>query len=207
MIRINYVTSSKFKQQEILEFVENCSLTDGTPIKGNFEFRLYPNPIHERLEVDIETMVKFEVKEAYSKIKIPCIVEHAGLIFDKYKAIGYPGGLTKPMWNTLKQDFLLETNSANEEVIARAVIGYCDGKNIKTFVGETKGILSDIPRGNWNFYWDTIFIPDTSTNQTYAEIVENSGLKEKLIKYSQSSKALILFLEYIRSSGVDDFWG
>lgn len=80
MIRINYVTSSKFKQEEIDEFVENCCLTDGTPIKGNFEFKLYPNPIYERLEVDIETMVKFEVKEAYSKIKIPCIVEHAGLI-------------------------------------------------------------------------------------------------------------------------------
>jgi non-canonical purine NTP pyrophosphatase (RdgB/HAM1 family) len=206
MIRVNYVTSSNFKQQEIKEFVEHCSLSDGTSIKGNFEFILYPNPIHERLEVDIETMVKFEVKEAYSKIKIPCIVEHAGLIFDKYKAIGYPGGLTKPMWNTLKQDFLLETNSANKEVIARAVIGYCDGKNVKTFVGETKGVLSDKPRGNRDFYWDTIFIPDTS-NQTYSEIVENSDLKEKLIKYSQSSKALISFLEYIRDNGVDEFWG
>jgi len=205
MIRINYVTSSKFKRQEIEEFVENCSLTDGTPIKGNFEFILYPNSIHERLEVDIETMVIFEVKEAYSKIKIPCIVEHAGLIFDNYKAIGYPGGLTKPMWNTLKQDFLLETNSANKEVIARAVIGYCDGKNIKTFTGDTSGILSDTPRGNRDFYWDTIFIPDKSINLTYAEIVEKKGIKEKLI-YSQSTKALISFLEYIRDNGVDNFW-
>ena len=207
MIRINYVTSNKFKQEEIKEFVENCNLTDGTPIRGNFDFKIYPNLIHERLEVDIEKMVRFEVKEAYSKIKVPCIVEHAGLIFEKYKTIGYPGGMTKPMWNTLKQDFLLETNSAKEKVIAKAVIGYCDGKDIKTFIGETFGVLSDAPRGNRDFYWDTIFIPDTNTNQTYAEIVENYGIKEKLIKYSQSAKALILFLEYIRNNGVDDFWG
>lgn len=206
MIRVNYVTSSDYKAKEIDEFVNSCFLSDGSPIRGNFDFRLYANSIHERLEVDIETMVKYEVREAYNKIKIPCIVEHAGLIFDKYKVIGYPGGLTKPMWNTLKQDFLLETNSKNIEVIARAVIGYCDGKNIKTFIGETKGVLSDKPRGSWNFYWDTVFIPDTSTNQTYAEIVENFGLKEKLIKYSQSAKALISFLEYIKSNGVDEFW-
>ena len=184
MIRINYVTSSKFKAEEIEEFIQNCSLSDGTPIKNNFDFHLYPNHIHERLEVSMERMVTYEAKEAYSQIKIPCIVEHAGLIFEKYKAIGYPGGLTKPMWNTLKQDFLMETNSANEKVIAKAVIGYCDGRSIKTFIGETCGFLSDIPRGNRDFYWDTVFIPDRNTNLTYAEIVEKKGLKEKLIKYS-----------------------
>ncbi len=207
MIRINYVTSSKFKQEEIKVFEENCSLTDGTPIKGNFEFKIYPNLIHERLEVDIEKMVRFEVKEAYSKIKIPCIVEHAGLIFEKYKSVGYPGGLTKPLWNTLQEKFLLETNSAKEKVIARAVIGYCDGKDIKTFIGETDGLLSEVPRGNRDFYWDTIFIPDSKSNQTYAEIVQKYGLEAKLINHSQSAKALISFLEYIRDNGVDDFWG
>lgn len=206
MIRINYVTSSKFKKEEIEVFVENCTLSDGTPIKSIFEFHIYSNNIPERLEVDIETMVTYEVKEAYKQIKIPCIVEHAGLIFDKYKSIGYPGGLTKPMWKTLADDFLLETNSANEKVIAKAVIAYCDGKSITTFVGETNGVLSHTPRGNRNFYWDTVFIPDSSKNQTYAEIVESKGLKEKLIKYSQSAKALILFLEYIRSTGGNDFW-
>lgn len=206
MIRINYVTSSKYKEEEINALIENCNLSDGTPIKSIFDFHLYPNNIHERLEVDIIKMVTYEVKEAYNQIRIPCIVEHAGLIFEKYKSIGYPGGLTKPMWNTLKHDFLLETNSANKNVIAQAVIGYCDGKEIKTFVGETCGILSDIPRGNRDFYWDTVFIPDPKTNFTYAEIVEKKGLAEKLIKYSQSAKALISFLEYIRRTGISDFW-
>jgi XTP/dITP diphosphohydrolase len=206
MIRINYVTSSKYKEKEIKVFIENCNLPDGTPVKNIFDFHLYPNNIHERLEVDIIKMVTYEVKEAYNQIRIPCIVEHAGLIFEKYKSIGYPGGLTKPMWNTLKHDFLLETNSANENVIAKAVIGYCDGKEIKTFIGETCGVLSDIPRGNWDFYWDTIFIPDPKTNLTYAEIVEKKGIAEKLIKYSQSAKALISFLEYIRNTEINDLW-
>lgn len=206
MIRVNYVTSSKYKAEEINAFIENCALSDGTPIKNTFDFHLYPNNIHERLEVDIEKMVVYEAREAYSQIRIPCIVEHAGLIFEKYKSIGYPGGLTKPMWNTLKEDFLLETNSANEKVIAKAVIAYCDGKGIKTFIGQTYGVLSDTPRGNRDFYWDTVFIPDPKINLTYAEIVEQKGIEEKLIKYSQSAKALISFLEYIRASGIDNFW-
>jgi XTP/dITP diphosphohydrolase len=84
MIRINYVTSNKYKEEEIKVFIEKCNLSDGTPVKSVFDFNLYPNNIHERLEVDIIKMVKYEVKEAYSQIKVPCIVEHAGLIFEKY---------------------------------------------------------------------------------------------------------------------------
>ena len=46
-------------------------------------------------------MVRQEVKAAYAQLSIPCIVEHAGLIFADYKDHNYPGGLTKPMWNAL----------------------------------------------------------------------------------------------------------
>lgn len=205
MIRINYVTSSIYKEQEIKIFIDTFKLSDGILVKDLFSFHLYPNNIHERLEVDLSRMVSYEAKEAYSQIKIPCIVEHAGLIFENYQSIGYPGGLTKPMWNTLGQDFLSETNSAGKKVVARAVIGYCDGREIKTFIGETSGVFSDTPRGSREFYWDTIFIPDSKTNLTYAEIVEKNGIEGKL-RYSQSVKALVSFLEYQRAGQTLDFW-
>lgn len=206
MTNINYVTSSKFKKAEIEVFFENCRLSDDTPVNNLFSYNIYENKIHERLEVDIEKMVRYEVKEAYSQVKVPCLVEHAGLIFDKYKNDKYPGGLTKPLWDTLREKFLTETNSANIPVTARAVVAYCDGKTIETFIGETKGVLSPIPRGERKFYWDTIFIPDVELGMTYAEIVQESGLSEKMIKYSQSAKALLAFLEYLRKKGKGDLW-
>ena len=206
MIHVNYVTSSDYKREENKVFLENCCTSDGLKVKDQFIFNLHKLNIPERLEVDLEIMVNHEVREAYNKLRIPCIVEHAGLIFDKYSARNYPGGLTKPLWNTLSDDFLKETNSKGLNVIAKAAIAYCNGKEIKTFIGETKGILADSPRGDRKFYWDTIFIPDSTLNLTYAEIVEQKGLDYKLIHYSQSIKAMIEFLDYLKANPVDEFW-
>jgi XTP/dITP diphosphohydrolase len=207
MIKVNYVTSSKFKREEIELIANYCQLSDGTPVKDNFNFVLHELDIPERLEVDLERMVSHEVKKAYSILKVPCIVEHAGLIFENHLANNYPGGLTKPMWNTLGEGFISETNSSNIKVIARAFIGFCDGKNIFTFKGETKGSISEKPRGSRGFYWDTIFIPEGDLSLTYAEIVDSFGLKEKITKYSQSAKAIISFLDFLHNKKTDDFWG
>jgi inosine/xanthosine triphosphate pyrophosphatase family protein len=59
------------------------------------------------------------------------------------------------------------------------------------------GELSTVPRGNREFYWDSVFCPDGFDNKTYAEIADNGdeGLIEKL-KVSQSIKALKLFMEF-----------
>src|SRR5882672_4695554 len=94
-IHVVYVTSNQFKKRENDVFVEHCKLTDGSTVRDGFEFEIRPVPIKEILEVKIEAMVMEEVTKAYSEIKVPCIVEHAGLIFEGYES--YPGGLTKPM--------------------------------------------------------------------------------------------------------------
>jgi inosine/xanthosine triphosphate pyrophosphatase family protein len=208
-IHIVYVTSSEFKRKENEVFAEECLLGDGTPVHDRFEFEIRSVPIKEILEVNIETMVMEEVTKAYSEIKVPCIVEHAGLIFDGYDS--YPGGLTKPMWNALKERFIDETHSAKRPVIARAVVAYCDGKSVKTFVGETTGAVADSPRGKREFYWDTIFVPDDPSGKaqhmTYAEIVDDTrlGLKYKVVSLSQSSRAMLKFLAF-RSDNSPDLW-
>jgi len=80
---------------------------------------------------------------------------------------------------------------------ARAVIGYCDGLTVRTFVGDTEGTLSEVPRGERHFYWDTIFCPKTFNGKTYAEIVgaDGKGLAEKM-SVSQSARAFMKFLEF-----------
>lgn len=199
-IDIVYVTSSKFKSEENKVFLEHCVLNNGSKVSDVFNFKIVKSKILEVLEVDLRIIVQAEVTNAYSLLKVPCIVEHAGLIFKDYKDKSYPGGLTKPMWDTLGDKFIEETNSANREAVAKAVIAYCDGKSVQTFVGETEGRLASSPQGCRDFYWDTVFIPDDPNNpentKTYAEIVEdtNLGLEYKIKNLSQSSKAMLNFL-------------
>ncbi|HEV7299830.1 MAG TPA: non-canonical purine NTP pyrophosphatase [Tepidisphaeraceae bacterium] len=211
-ITVVYVTTSNFKEEECKLIVEHCTLPSGSPVKGNFEFDFRKEPIPETLEVNIEQMVRAEVRAAYSKFRIPCIVEHAGLIFENYRAVWYPGGLTKPMWNTLGQDFVKETASANRPATARAVIAYCDGMNTRTFTGETTGKIADGPRGSRTFYWDTVFVPDdpdgTLGTKTYAEINDDPalGLRYKVTKLSQSTKAMLGLLSYLETHSVGALW-
>jgi XTP/dITP diphosphohydrolase len=151
----------------------------------------------EPLERDLEQMVRQKAVSAYKNLLVPCIVEHAGLIFVDHVKENYPGGLTQPMWDALGAErFIFETQGAGRQVIARAVIGYCDGLNVECFTGETRGTLADKPRGLREFYWDTIFIPEAET-MTYAEIcsTSSSGITRK-VSISQSTKALIEFLKY-----------
>ncbi|NOS70149.1 MAG: hypothetical protein HOP33_09490 [Verrucomicrobia bacterium] len=210
-MRIVYVTSSSFKAEENRVFTEHCQLKDGTKVGNDFHFEIRSVPIKEVLEVDLRVMVQAEVVEAYSQTRVPCIVEHAGLIFPDLGDC-YPGGLTKPMWNTLGDRFLAETNSAGRPAIARAVVAYCDGMSVKTFVGETRGQLAKTPRGDRKFYWDTVFEPDdtsgTTKGRTYAEIVADPklGLVYKIVELSQSSKAMMQFLEFIRIAPPSSLW-
>lgn len=211
-IPVVYVTSSSFKVEENKVFQEVGKLSDGTPVSELFDFEVRSLQIKEVLEVELSVMVQAEITQAYSQIKVPCIVEHAGLIFEEYRDHSYPGGLTKPMWNTLGDNFIEETRSSGRKALARAVVAYCDGMSVKTFVGETPGVLADKPRGSRHFYWDTVFIPETSDKnakgKTYAEIVETSslGLPFKMQYLSQSTKAMLQFLEYLRTEGESPLW-
>jgi XTP/dITP diphosphohydrolase len=210
--RLVYVTSSSFKIEENRVFQERCRLADGVAVKELFAFDIRNTPIPETLEVDLNLMVRAEAAKAYSIVGVPCIVEHAGLISHEYRHEGYPGGLTKPMWNTLRGRFLTETNSAGRRAIARAVVGYCDGKQTLTFTGETAGRLAKSPKGRRDFYWDTVFIPDgvpgRGHDKTYAQLVDNPsfGLKYKIEKLSQSSRAMLMLLEFLKEHPEPELW-
>ena len=210
--QIVYVTSNRYKREENEIFVNSCKIEEGLAVGEVFEFDIREVPIQEILNVDLRVMVSAEVVSAYSQLKVPCIVEHAGLIFADYASQSYPGGLTKPMWDTLRERFVDETGSAGRCAIARAVVAYCDGLSVNTFVGETVGTIADRPRGEREFYWDTVFIPDDPSGRTsgltYAEIVSapEFGLAYKIEHLSQSSKAMKKFLTFRREQGVSALW-
>lgn len=210
--RLVYVTSSKFKEAECNVFLKKCKLDDGLSPGDYLDLTFRKHPVLQTLEVDIDQLVRRSVADAYSHIRVPCIVEYAGLIFEKYRKESYPGGLTKKMWDSLGPQFLEETRAAGTRATARAVVGYCDGKKIHSFVGETHGILSNKPRGRREFYWDTVFIPDTPDGKqgtkTYAEIVADrrKGLRYKMQELSQSARAMRQLIEYLKKQTDCGLW-
>lgn len=97
------------------------------------------------------------------------------------------------MWDTVGDklcNFIEHT--AIGSATATSVVGYCDGKRLHTFIGETRGIVASSARGAYKFQWDPIFVPN-GAKLTYAEM----GFPEKAT-YSQAAKAWNLLLAKLR---------
>lgn len=208
-IPVVYCSWSPFKKEEWAVMKNEFTLSSKPGLKlgelFHFEFRKVPTT--EPLRCDLVDMVRHKVLSAYKEVQVPCIVEHAGLILQGFEDRSFPGGLTQPMWDSLEaKQFVASCAPLTLHATARAVVGYCDGLRVKTFVGETAGKLMLEPKGDRTFYWDTIFCPDAGGGLTYAEIVRQHGLLEKL-KHSQSLKALIAFMEFRVTSPPELFPG
>lgn len=206
-IPITYATFSTFKHEEVEAICAGTSIdhpSGGRHLVGDlFTFAFRQVPMREVLERDLVEMVRHKARAAYSQLQVPCIVEHGGLIFEEYRAASYPGGLTQPMWDALGAiGFLKETSGPGRKVIARAVVGYCDGSSVAVFVGDTKGSLADAPRGSRGYYWDPVFQPEDSasdvaaTPRTYAEIADEPDGIAKKVGLSQSTAAMVAFLKH-----------
>ena len=199
---VRYATKSTFKHDEVNQIISSALLKNrhgaSVPAADYFEVKFPGVSTDEPLERNLEEMVRHKAISAYKRILEPCIVEHAGLILENYSKENYPGGLTQPMWDALgAEGFLSSVAWACKKVTARAVVGYCDGMNVHLFVGETIGTFSSKPLGSREFYWDTIFIPDTGDGRTYAEISGGAGGLVEKVELSQSRKAMVQCLEFM----------
>ena len=150
----------------------------------------------------------------YSEIGIPCIVEHAGLIFEEYEHQSYPGGLTKPMWNALGDGFLKETQSAGRRAIARAVVGYCNGRERFGRLSETRVVDWPTKFEEAENFIGILFLFPTSNEMTVRPVSRTQkiaddhrfGLKYKMKNISQSAKAMLSFLQSMRCGDYNSLW-
>lgn len=155
-------------------------------------------PINQKIEElqteDVDRLVKDKVTKAFCSIGRPLFVEHTGLYLDGLNDL--PAGLTQIFWDKLEADNFaaLVRGLGNSSVIARTVIGYCDGKQILFFKGEVAGRVSDTPKGPREFQWDCLFIPAGHT-QTFAEM---GALKNEV---SMRRIALDAFAKYLNPAG------
>ena len=142
---------------------------------------------------DMDALVTDKVIKAFDRIRRPVFVDHTGLSFDLLN--GFPGGLTEIFWNRIKNEGIAKFigQSENPSVTAITLIGYCDGRTVKTFRGEVRGSVPPKPRGPEGFQWDPVFEP-VGYDKTFAEMGNEKN------EVSMRRLAVNAFVEYLKTS-------
>ena len=140
----------------------------------------------------LEEVAKFKARQAYEKIKKPVLVEDSGLFIHALN--GFPGVYSSYVFKTIGNEGILKLmeGKENREATFKSVVALALGKNdIKLFVGECNGMISEKARGKAGFGFDPIFIP-AGHDKTFAEDYE---MKNKLSHRKQAIQKLVEFLK------------
>lgn len=182
MKQIRFLSNNACKTKEVSEILKTLDV-DVIPIARKIE----------ELQTDnVNHLVKEKALKAFKMIGRPLFVEHNGLFIDKINQL--PGGLTQVFWDKLQADKFAELFGADVgESKAKAIttICYIDGKNTHIFDGEVEGSIISVPKGDRNFQWDCIFVPD-GYDQTFAEM---GALKNDI---SMRKTALQKFADFLK---------
>lgn len=148
--------------------------------------------IEELQTEDVDRLVRDKLIKAFEEIGRPLFVEHTGLYLRGLN--GLPAGLTQIFWDKLEADRFakLVAGLGDSTVMAKTVLGYCDGREIRLFEGSIEGKVPLDPAGPRAFQWDCVFVP-TGYTQTFAEMGE---AKDNI---SMRRKALDQFAAYLNS--------
>ncbi|HDX9646724.1 TPA: hypothetical protein ROY02_003027 [Bacillus cereus] len=185
MNTIRFISSNPFKIKEAKEILGEVGV-EVIPIELKVE---------EIQSNDTSNLIRHKALKAFEKIGRPLFIEHTGLYL-KY-INDFPGGLTQIFWDKLQSDKFTELfgKVSDRTAIAKTTIGYVDGKRLFIFEGEIMGQIAEAPRGNKDFQWDCVFIPD-NFNQTFAEMGNEKN------KISMRKKALDDLANFLKGAKI-----
>ena len=187
MKKIYFITSNKGK---LVEAQKKFSEIDIDVVQKNIG---YPE-----IQADsLEEVALFGVEHVLKNFNSPFILEDAGLFIDGLK--GFPGVYSAYVFHTVGCDGVLklmkDTKVEDRSAVFRSVFAY--GKSdCKPYlcIGECKGVISIVKRGNNGFGYDPIFIPQNS-DKTFAEM--NISEKNSFSHRGKSLEKLIDFFKKI----------
>ncbi len=148
----------------------------GNPDKAEQLSRYLAYPIaHRKLDVpelqslDPVEVVKHKALAAYKQIQGPVLVEDTSLTF--YALGKLPGTLIKWFLTELGTAGLCKILNSFADRSACAQVHFClyDGKELRLFVGKVEGLIASEPRGDQDFGWGPIFIPN-GCKKTWGEM-------------------------------------
>ena len=122
----------------------------------------------EPQEVELDPVVTAKAQQAYEKLQVPVVVDDSGLFIASWN--GLPGALVRWFLQRVGPGGIcaLVNQSMSREATAQTAVAYHDGK-VKIFRGTVKGHVSECPRGNNGFGYDSIFIP-VGSDKTFGEM-------------------------------------
>lgn len=148
--------------------------------------------LDEIQSLDLKRIVEHKAREAFKKIHGPVLVEDTSLTFN---ALGHlPGPLIKWFLTELDNEGLCQLLRSYDDrtALAEVCFGFYDGKEIKFFDGQMKGIIAKFPRGDKGFGWDPIFIPE-GRDKTWGEMTPEEQKDTSMRRIAL--KKLELFLQ------------
>lgn len=175
----------------------NITFITGNQKKVDYLTKYFGYPFdHVKLDLDeiqsldLKKIVEHKACQAYEKIKKPVIVEDVALEFAALG--GLPGPFIRFFVDRVQFETMCSMLAGNtREAIARSVLGYFDGKDLKLFEGSLEGQIAEKPSGANGYGWDRIFIPkgysatraslnEKEYQETYLQIKSLAKLKEYL---------------------------
>jgi XTP/dITP diphosphohydrolase len=159
-----FLSSNKYKIDEVSAILNSSKINVIAVSKK----------INEIQSNNMEEIATDKVLKAFEKLGRPIMVEQTGLLLKDFCDL--PGGLTQVFWDSLQADNFSKyfSNTQTAAVVAKTVIAFCDGKQIRIFEGEVSGRIVSPPRGNREFQWDCVFQPD-GYDETFAEMGEKKN--------------------------------
>ncbi len=144
MQKITFITWNQHKADYLAQFL-------GYPVD---HIKL---DLDEVQSTDLREIVEHKVKQAYSIVKKPVIVEDVSLEFEE---LGWlPGPFIKFFVDKVPFQNVCNMIWLNRNATAKCVFGYYDGKELHLFEWKLDGTITTQPSGeNW-YGRDQIFIP------------------------------------------------
>lgn len=138
----------------------------GNPKKAEYLEKYLGFPVlHKKLDLDelqsldLREVVEHKVRQAYTKIWTPVLVEDVSL---EFKALGrLPGTFIKFFITEIPYENICRLlDNRDRRAIARCGYGYYDGDHFEYFSGMLHWTISEHPGKENGFGWDRIFIPE-----------------------------------------------
>jgi len=119
--------------------------------------------------IAVQEVIETKARTAYAEVGHPVLVEDTGLMIHAWN--GLPGALIRWFLESVGNDGICMMLHQFTDRAATAItcIGFFDGEQCHTFIGETTGTIAPTPRGKNGFGWDPIFLPD-GLDKTFAEL-------------------------------------
>ncbi len=159
---------------------------------------------HQKIEldelqsIDLHVIVEHKLRQAFEAVKKPVLVEDVSLEFNALG--GLPGPFIKWFIDHAGGEACCRMLDGFDDrsAIIRCTFGYFNGENMEFFDSESHGVISDHPRGENGFGFDTFFIND-GYNITRAEMSQEENERT----YAEIMKPFASVRDYLHSQARD----